>query len=158
MPAWLHAKVVHGAGRDSSDEQIFCGASAQSGAHLVQHLFLCGNLAFFGQVPGCSQSTSAWNDGYLNQRVGIFQQPGDVGVSGLVYGNGTAFFFGCDFGFFSRPPTIRSYRIQEVLLFLQIFSMTGGNQGGFVADIGDVGAEILESGVPVTLHPPYCLS
>ena len=31
-------------------------------------------------------------------------------------------------------------RIQEVLFLYKFLSMTGGNQGGFVADIGDVGA------------------
>ena len=61
-------------------------------------------------------------------------------MAGFVYGNGTALFFGCDFGFLLQTAYDTVYRIQEVLLLYKFLSMTGGNQGGFVADIGDVGA------------------
>ena len=41
MPFNRGIKVVHGAGRDSSDEQVFCGASARKCSNLVFKLLLC---------------------------------------------------------------------------------------------------------------------
>ena len=66
-------QVIHGTGRNTSQEQILSGTSTQCGAHLIKHLFFGGNLAFFGQIPGSAQCTSAWNNRYFNQRIGIFQ-------------------------------------------------------------------------------------
>ena len=58
----------------------------------------------------------------------------------FVYGDGTAFFFGSDFSFLFQAAYNAVHRIQEVLLFYKLLSMTGSNQGCFVAHIGNVGA------------------
>ena len=60
-------------------------------------------------------------------------------MSGFVYGDGTAFLFCRNFGFLFQSAYDTVYGIQEVLLFYKLLSVTGGNQGGFVADIGDIG-------------------
>ena len=133
-------QVVHGACRDTAQEEVFGSTSAQGGAHLVEHLLLGCDLPFFGQVPGGTQGPSARHDGHLDERVGILQQPGDAGVSCLVDGDGAAFLFGGDLGLLLQSAHDAVYGIEEVLLAHEFLAVAGSYQGGFVAHVGDVRA------------------
>ena len=80
-------------------------------------------------------------------------------MAGFVYGNGTAFGLGSDFGFLFQTTDNTVYSIQEVLLSDKLFAVAGGYQSCFVTYIGNVlPRESGSPGVPEGLHPHYCLS
>ena len=59
-------------------------------------------------------------------------------MAGFVYGNGTAFGLGSDFGFLFQPTHNAVYGVQEVLLSDKLFAVAGGYQSCFVTYIGNV--------------------
>ena len=79
-------------------------------------------------------------------------------MAGFVYGNGTTFGLGSDFGFLFQSTHDAVYGIQEVLLSDELLAVAGGYQGCFVTYIGNVCPRESGSGVPEGLHPHYCLS
>ena len=56
-------------------EELLCGPAAERGADLVLHLFLGGDVALLGEVPGGTESLSARHDGDLDKRVGVAEEP-----------------------------------------------------------------------------------
>ena len=80
-------------------------------------------------------------------------------MAGFVYGNGTAFGLGSDFGFLFQPTHNTVYSVQEVLLSDKLFCR-GGRLSKLLRYIHwqCLPPRIRESGVPEGLHPHYCLS
>ena len=53
-------------------------------------------------------------------------------MAGFVYGNGTAFGLGSDFGFLFQPTHNTVYGVQKVLLSDKLFAVAGSYQSCFV--------------------------
>ena len=68
-------QVIGCSGRYFTEEKFICCTSAQRCAHLIEHLFAGGDLAFFRHIPGCSQCFTSRYDSHLNQRIGMFKEP-----------------------------------------------------------------------------------
>ena len=131
-------QVVHGTGGNMTDKEFFCGTSTQSGTHLVQHLFLRRDLAFFRKIPGCSQCTASRYDSDLNQWVGMFQEPGNSGMARFMQGNGT--FLGCRHHFCLLLQTAHNTVdcSQKIILTDTLLLVKGSNQGSFVTYICNI--------------------
>ena len=132
-------QIVHGSGRDMAGEEFLGGTSAQGGTHLVQHLFLGGNLSFFRQIPCSTQGTSTGHYGNLHQRVGILQVPTYGGMTSLVQGNGALLLHGHHLGLLLQTTDDTVHGSKEVILAHCALSVTGCYEGCLVADIGNVG-------------------
>ena len=77
--------------------------------------------------------------------VGIFQQPGDRGVSCFMQSDGASFCFRCNLGFLFQTTDDAVYRIQEVLFAYEFLSVAGSDQCSLIAYIGNIRTR--ESGV-----------
>ena len=132
-------QVVEGAGRYLAIHQLLCHAAADGGSHLVEQLLAGSELTLFRQIPRCAKGLSARDNGHLEQRIGMRQDPADSGMSGLMVGYGL-FLGGGDYLALTLQTThYPVYRIQEILLVYESLIVTCGNQSRLVADIGDVG-------------------
>ena len=131
-------EVAQGTCGDASEDYFFCGPSAHSGAHLVEHLLLRGQLALLGEVPGGTQGASARNNGHLDQRRGVLQEPAHGGVARLVVGDDLLLFRSYDLGFLLEPTYNAVYGVEKVLLFDYFFVFARCDKGRFVADVGNV--------------------
>ncbi len=56
-------------------KEFLGSTSTHERTHLVEHLFLGGDLSLFGQIPGSSESLTTWNDSYLDKWIGILTEP-----------------------------------------------------------------------------------
>ena len=56
-----------------------------------------------------------------------------------MYGDSSFFFGGCDFGPFFETSDDAVYCVHEILFLYPLFPFAGGNEGGFVAYVGNVG-------------------
>ena len=114
--------------------------STKGCTHLVQHLFACGYLSFLGQIPCCAQCPATWDNGNLDQGIGILEMPADSGVSCFVDGDGTLLVGGHDLGLFLQAAYDAVNGTEEIFLGDSCVGVTGCNQCGFVADVGYVGS------------------
>ncbi len=69
----------------------------------------------------------------------MFQHPTHRSMAGFMVCNGFFLFRGDDLVFFLEPSYDPVNRIQEILLVYRFLFFSGGDQGGLVAYIGDVG-------------------
>ncbi len=132
-------QVVERTGRHFSDKQFFGGPATQSGTHFIQHLFPGGQLPFFWQVPGRTQGLTPRDNGHFDERMGKFEQPAQCGMTGFVYGNGTAFLGGGYFVLFFQAAYNTVHSVEKILFLHMGFVFAGSDQGRFVTDVGDVG-------------------
>ena len=121
-----------------SGTELFSRSSRQCGAHFVQHLFACGYLSFFGQIPGCAQCTTTGNDGNFNQGVGIFKKPTDGRMAGLVQGNGLLFGSRHHLGLLFQTSDDTVHCRQEILTADMRLVVARSNQCRLVTYIGYV--------------------
>ena len=120
-------------------EQLFGSASAQRGAHLVEHLFLRGNLSLLGQVPGSTQCAATRDNRYLDERVGVLQVPRDGGVTRFVQGDGTFLVLGHHLGLLLQTAYDAVHGRDEIVLSYTLLAVACRYQRRLVAHIGDVG-------------------
>lgn len=79
-------------------------------------------------------------------------------MAGFVYGNGTAFGLGSDFGFLFQPTHNTVYGVQKVLLSDKLLPWRAAIKAASLHTLAMSAPRIRESGVPEGLHPHYCLS
>ena len=132
-------QVVEGTAGDAAEHHLFGSTTCQSGTHLVEHLFAGDDGALFGQIPSRAKTLSARYDGHLHQRVGVFQKPRHRSVSGFVDGNGALFLLRHDARLLLQTADDAVDSVEEVLFRDRLAVVAGGDECGFVADVGDVG-------------------
>ena len=120
-------------------EKFLGSASAEQRTHLVEHLFLRRNLAFFGQIPRCAEGLSAWHNRHFHERIGVFAEPRNRRVTSFVQGDGTFFCSSHHFRFLLQTADDSIDRVEEVLLRDGFGIATRSDERSLVADIGDVG-------------------
>ena len=121
-----------------TEEELFGSSSAECGAYFVEECLLGHYLAFFGQVPSCAEGFAARHYGDFYERIGVFEVPRNSGVTGFMDCDCTFFFVGQDFGAFFQSSDYAVNGIDEVLAFNHLFVVASCNEGGFVANVGDV--------------------
>ena len=123
-----------------SREELFRRTASEQRAHLVEHLFLGGDGAFFRQIPCRTERLAARDDAHLDQRIGMLAEPADGGMAGFVDGDG-ALLLGCHH---LRLLLQTAYDtvdgIEEVLLRHVLAVVAGRDEGRLIADVGNVGA------------------
>ena len=132
-------QVVQSTRRRFSVHDFFGYTASDERAHLVGHLGPCHNLAFFRQIPGGTQGLSPRHYRHLEKRVGVREEPAYYCVTGLVMSYGLLF-FRCDNLVLSfQTSNYPVHSIEEILLIHTLLVAAGSSEGGFVADIRDVG-------------------
>ena len=132
-------QVVQSTRRRFSVHDFFGYTASDERAHLVGHLGPRHNLAFFRQIPGSTQGLSPRHYRHLEKRVGVREEPAYYCVTGLVMSYGLLF-FRCDNLVLSFQTSYYPvHSIEEILLIHTLLVAAGSSEGGFVADIRDVG-------------------
>ena len=133
--------VVGGAGGDFLDEQVFRDAAAEQDADFVEHLVVIHAVfVALGQLPGHAQGAAAGHDGDFVHGVGAGQHFGDDGVAGFVVGGGAFFVVGHHHRAALGAHVNFVFGFFKVLHFDDAGVAAGGHEGGFVAEVGQVGA------------------
>ena len=81
-------QVIEGTGRGLLQEELFRCTTAEKRTQFIKYMFLVGQLALFGQVPGSAQSHTARYDGHFDQRICPTEHPRNGCVSRLVESDG----------------------------------------------------------------------
>ena len=82
-------------------------------------------LALFRQVPGSAQRLSARDNGHLEERIGVRQQPAYRSVARLMMGDGALLFRRDNLALAFKTAYDAVYCIQEVLFVDCRFVVTG---------------------------------
>ena len=136
------AFVVVGSARGNLfDEQVFSDAAAKEDADFVEHLVVV--LAVFvalGQLPGHAQGAATGHDGDFVHGVSAGQDFGNDGVARFVVCGGALFVVGHHHRAALRPHVNLVLGFFEVLHFHHAGVAACGHEGGFVAEVGQIGA------------------
>ena len=124
---------------DASKNHFLSSPASQQCTHLVEQLFLSGELPLLWQIPCSSQRLSTRHDGNLDQRIGILQHPAHSGVSSLMISNGHFLLSGRNLVFLLQTTNDSVDCIEEVLFLHRFLIAPGSDKSRLIADIGNVG-------------------
>ena len=134
-------QVVGRAGGDVVEADLLGHPAGQHVRQLVDDLLLLDHeLVFGGQGDGVAQRLPAADDGDLVHRVGVGQVVRHQRVAGLVIGGDELLLLGEEARLLLRAGDDPQDRLFELLHLDDPLAPAGGQQGGLVHQVGQVGA------------------
>ena len=131
-------QVAQCTGRNFPEGQLFRSSTTQRRAHLIKNLFSGGDVTLFWEVPCSAKRLTARHNGHLHQRRSVFQHPTHCGMPCFVESNGALLLVGDEFVFLFQTTHDPINGVQKVLLAHLACISSRGNQGSFIANVGDV--------------------
>ncbi len=119
-------------------EFLSCAAT-EDRANIIQQMSLSGELTLLGLIPSRAESLATWDNGNLDQRIAELKQPADSGMTSLMDSYGATLLKSREAMFALQATDNTIHGILEILTLNILLTLTGGSEGGLVADIGNVG-------------------